>query len=390
MRKYIHRFPLLFLFLCLFTDYEEKTSGRLVSLDIFRGITVAFMIIVNTPGSWQHVYAPLRHSEWHGCTPTDLVFPFFLFIVGVAMWFSFRKYGHELNMGSMVRIIRRTVTIFALGLFLNIFPVFDRDYSTLRIMGVLQRIALAYGLGAIICMSVNREYLWVVTAFFLFLYWALLAFFGGADPYSLEGNLVLKIDRMVLGEAHLSTAFGIPFDPLGLLSTIPALGTVIIGFYTGSVLGKGPAAAKTVLKIMLVGAAMTGMGLLWDKLFPINKPLWTSSYVLYSGGIAMMVLSLLYWLADVAKIRKWGTFFLVFGTNALFSYFLSGIWAKTMQYIKIGEGDREISMYAWFYEKICVPVAGNLNGSLMFAIIQMLLIWLVAYILYRKKVMIRL
>ena len=369
---------------------KKKTSGRIVSLDIFRGITVAFMIIVNTPGSWQHVYAPLRHSEWHGCTPTDLVFPFFLFIVGVAMWFSFRKYGHELNMGSMVRIIRRTVTIFALGLFLNIFPVFDRDYSTLRIMGVLQRIALAYGLGAIICMSVNREYLWVVTAFFLFLYWALLAFFGGADPYSLEGNLVLKIDRMVLGEAHLSTAFGIPFDPLGLLSTIPALGTVIIGFYTGSVLGKGPADAKTVLKIMLVGAAMTGMGLLWDKLFPINKPLWTSSYVLYSGGIAMMVLSLLYWLADVAKIRKWGTFFLVFGTNALFSYFLSGIWAKTMQYIKIGEGDREISMYAWFYEKICVPVAGNLNGSLMFAIIQMLLIWLVAYILYRKKVMIRL
>lgn len=368
----------------------KKTSGRIISLDIFRGITIAFMIIVNTPGSWQHVYAPLRHSEWHGCTPTDLVFPFFLFIVGVSMWFSLKKYGHQLTTGSLLRIARRTVTIFALGLFLNIFPVFDRDYSTVRIMGVLQRIALAYGLGAIICMSVNRDYLWIVTAFLLLFYWALLAFFGGAEPYSLQGNLVLKIDRLVLGEGRLYRGFGIPFDPLGLLSTIPSVGTVIIGYYTGAILGKGPAAAKTVLKIMLIGAAMTGLGLLWGKLFPINKPLWTSSYVLYSAGIAMMFLSLVYWLADVAKLKKWGVFFLVFGTNALFSYFLSGIWAKTMQYVEIGEGNNRISLYAWFYETICVPVAGNLNGSLMFAVIQMLLIWVIALILYRRKVMIRL
>ncbi len=368
----------------------KKTSGRLVSLDIFRGITIAFMIIVNTPGSWDHVYAPLRHSKWHGCTPTDLVFPVFLFIVGVSMWFSFKKYGHELNSGSLLRVVRRTVSIFALGLFLNIFPSFDRDYSTLRIFGVLQRIALAYGLGAIICMSVNRDYLWVVTAFLLLSYWALLALFGGADPYSLDGNLVLKIDKLLLGEAHLPRSFGIPFDPLGLLSTIPSLGTVIIGYYTGEMVGKGPAAAKTVLKIMLIGAAMTGLGLLWGKLFPINKPLWTSSYVLFSAGIAMVILSLIYWLADVAKIRKWGVFFLVFGTNALFSYFLSGVWTKTMQSIPIGEGENRLNLYSWFYEKICVPVAGNLNGSLMFAIIQMLLIWVIALILYRKKIMIRL
>jgi len=137
----------------------KKSSGRLISLDIFRGLTIGFMIIVNTPGSWEYVYAPLRHAKWHGCTPTDLVFPFFLFIVGVSMWFSLRKYGHELNGSSILRVARRTVSIFALGLFLNIFPVFDRDYSTLRIMGVLQRIALAYGLGALICMSINRDYL---------------------------------------------------------------------------------------------------------------------------------------------------------------------------------------------------------------------------------------
>src|SRR5690606_34006941 len=152
---------------------------------------------------------------------------------------------------------------------------------------------------------------------------------------SLEGNLVLRIDKLVLGENHLYRAFGIPFDPLGLLSTIPSVGTVIIGYYTGAIIGKGPASATTVFKILLIGAALTGLGLLWGKLFPINKPLWTSSYVLYTAGIAMMALSLVYWLADVAKLRLWGSFFLVFGTNALFSYFLAGIWTKIMQQIKM-------------------------------------------------------
>jgi len=162
-----------------------KSSDRLVSLDIFRGFTVAFMIIVNNPGSWEYVYAPLEHSKWHGCTPTDLVFPFFLFIVGMSTWYSLKKYGNELNGSSILRIFRRTVAIFAVGLFLAVFPLFGRDYSTLRIMGVLQRIALAYGFGSIICLSVRRDYLWIVIAFLLFLYWGLLAFFGGADPYSL-------------------------------------------------------------------------------------------------------------------------------------------------------------------------------------------------------------
>lgn len=201
-----------------------KTSTRLVSLDIFRGMTVAFMIIVNTPGSWKFVYAPLRHSEWHGCTPTDLVFPFFLFIVGVSMWYSMKKYGHEINTGSIIRILRRTLSIFALGLFLAIFPRFvDRDYSTLRIMGVLQRIALAYLFGSIICLTVKRERLWIVIAVILLAYWAILRIFGGSDPFSLEGNIASKFDAAILGTKHLYKGFGIPFDPEGLLRTIPAL-----------------------------------------------------------------------------------------------------------------------------------------------------------------------
>jgi predicted acyltransferase len=368
----------------------KKNVGRLVSLDIFRGLTIAFMIIVNTPGSWEYVYAPLRHAKWNGCTPTDLVFPFFLFIVGVSMWFSLKKYGHELNGSSFLRIARRTASIFALGLFLNIFPSFDRDYSTLRIMGVLQRIALAYGLGALICMTINRDYLWIVTTVLLLLYWAVLAFFGGADPYSLEGNVVLKIDKLILGTKHLYTGFGIPFEPEGLLSTVPSICTVIIGFYTGELVGKKSEGVKNVLKTLIIGAALLGLGLLWNKLFPINKALWTSSYVLYTAGIAMMVLSIIYWLADVIKFQKWGLFFIVFGTNALFSYFLAGIWTRLMLLIKIQNGGNEINLYTWFYEKVCVPVAGNLNGSLMFAIIQMLFIWFIALILYKKKVLIRL
>ena len=160
-------------------------------------------------------------------------------------------------------------------------------------------------------------------------------FSEGLIPYSLEGNLVLKIDKLILGTNHLYKGFGIPFDPEGLLSTIPSICTVIIGFYTGELVGKKSAGGKTVLKALIIGAALVGLGLLWNLLFPINKALWTSSYVLYTAGIAMMVLAIIYWLADVIKFQKWGLFFIVFGTNALFSYFLAGIWTRLMLLIKI-------------------------------------------------------
>jgi predicted acyltransferase len=367
-----------------------KTSTRLVSLDIFRGLTIAFMIIVNTPGSWDYVYPPLRHSSWNGCTPTDLVFPFFLFIVGVSMWYSFKKYGHEINTGSLIRILRRTITIFAVGLFLAIFPYFNRDYSSLRIMGVLQRIAVAYCLGAILCLTIRREYLWIVVAVLLLLYWAMLAFFGGSDPYSLEENFVLKADTAIFGAKHLYRGFGIPFDPEGLLSTIPAAGTVIMGYFTGELLGKETPSGKKVLKLLFFGVASAGLGLLWGLFFPINKPLWTSSYVLYTAGWAMVVLSVIYYLADVIKFQKWGLFFTVFGINALFSYVFAGIWTRLMLFINLHAAGEKITLYTWIYEKFCVPLAGNMNGSLMFAVMQMLLIWFLALILYRKKIHIRL
>jgi predicted acyltransferase len=366
-----------------------KSSSRLVSLDILRGMTVAFMIVVNTPGSWDHVYQVLRHSSWNGCTPTDLVFPFFLFIAGVSMWYSMKNYGNELSGASFWRIIRRTVTIFALGLFLAIFPYFKMDYSTLRIMGVLQRIALAYFIASILCLGIKRDYLWIVIAVILLIYWALLAFSGGTDPYSLSGNLVRRIDLAILGKNHMYTGFGIPFDPEGLLSTLPAVATVIAGYYIGEIIGKGSASGPTVLKLLFIGAAATGLGLLWSMLFPINKPLWTSSYVLFTAGIATGALALVYLIADVLKFKIWGAFFSVFGTNALFSYFLAGVWTGILLLIMVPVGAVKMSLYDWFYEKVCVHVAGSLNGSLMFALVQMLLIWGVALILYRKKIMIK-
>ncbi len=367
-----------------------KNGSRLVSLDIFRGLTVAFMIIVNTPGSWTYVYSPLRHSEWDGCTLADMVFPFFLFIAGVSMWYSLKKYKHIFNGGSLLRISRRVIAVFGVGLFLAIFPYFGRDYSTLRIMGVLQRIALAYALASFICLSVNRQYLWIVIAVLLLLYWAALVFFGGAEPFSLEGNAVKKADLALLGAKHMYKGFGIPFDPEGLLSTLTASITMIIGYYCGEITSKKSSSGINILKLFLIGVASTGLGLLWDMVFPINKPIWSSSYVLYTAGLAMMILSLFYLVADHFKFQKWATVFTILGTNALFSFFLSGILTRMLIFIKIHSGKTVSTLYTWIFEKLCAPVAGNFGGSLMFSIITLIIIWLVAFFLYRKKIMIKL
>lgn len=361
-------------------------SARLLSLDVFRGMTVAFMIIVNTPGTWSHVYAPLRHASWHGCTPTDLVFPSFLFISGVAMFYSLRKYNFEFSGASLFRILRRVLLIFAAGLFLNIFPHFDRDYNTLRIMGVLQRIALAWGLGAVLVLLIRKNYIWIATAVILFGYWALMHFMGGADPYSLEGNYARTLDIAVLGENHLYKGFGMPFDPEGLLSTLPATATVLLGFMAGGLISSGGTSWKTPGWLTLTGALLIGAGLLWGQYFPINKPIWTSSYVLYAGGIGMVILALLFVIIDIWNLKGWTGFFNTFGTNPLFTYLLAGIWTKTMLAVKIGE----VSLYNWIFTHICSPLFEQQKlASLLFAIIQVMIIWAFGYILYRKKIVIR-
>jgi len=361
-------------------------TGRLMSLDVFRGMTIAFMIIVNTPGTWSHVFAPLRHAKWHGCTPTDLVFPSFLFIAGVAVYYSLKKYNFEFSGPSLFRILRRVALIFAAGLFLNIFPHFDRDYSTLRILGVLQRIALAYGLGAIIVLLVKRNYIWIVTAIILLGYWALMYFLGGSDPYSLEGNLATRVDAAILGANHLYKGFGVPFDPEGLVSTIPAVGTVLLGFMAGNLIGSFGTSWKTVGYLAAIGAALVAAGLVWGQFFPINKPIWTSSYVLYAGGIGMILLSLLFMIIDIWGLQGWTGFFNTFGTNPMFTYLLAGIWTKTMLAVKIGE----VTLYNWIFTHLCSPLfAEQKIASLMFALIQVCIIWAFGYILYRRKIILR-
>ena len=214
---------------------------RFVSLDVFRGMTIALMILVNTPGTWAHVYAPLRHAKWHGCTLTDLVFPFFLFIVGTAMRFSFRKYDFILSTALTRKILRRVFIIFLCGFFLSAFPFIsqDWDWSHFRIMGVLQRIGLAYGCAAFLVLVLHRNQIIKVSGIILLTYWFLLLFFGwinGVEPYGLEFNLPRMVDLAILGNSHLYRGAGIPFDPEGLLSTIPAVVTVLIGYLTGTML----------------------------------------------------------------------------------------------------------------------------------------------------------
>lgn len=366
-------------------------TQRLLSLDIYRGMTIVFMIIVNTPGSWQYVYAPLRHSEWHGCTPTDLVFPSFLFIVGVSMWFSMKKYGRTLNDRSVFKILYRTMVIFAAGFLLQLFPFIGEDLSSVRIMGVLQRIALAYGLASLLCLILKKQYmLWLATAFILLGYWALLYFAGGADPYSLEGNAALKFDLMVLGKDHLYGGFGIPFDPEGLLSTIPAVASVIIGYISGSIISGGRAGIRKTLMILFPGLALTLAGIIWNIWFPVNKPLWTSSYVLYTSGLSMIILGLLYLLIDVLRFKAWAGFFKVFGMNALFIYIVASLWTKVMLLIQVGPAGEKVSLYYWIFKNMYMTLPRNPElASLLFAILQVLLMWVLVYILYRKKIFIK-
>lgn len=371
-------------------DSKIKNTDRLLALDVFRGITIAAMIIVNIPGSWSHIYAPLRHAKWHGCTPTDLIFPFFLFIVGVAMTYSMKKFNNTISLIAIRKILKRVLLIFLIGLFLHAFP-FNSGFSNLRILGVLQRIALAYGIAAMLCLYFNQKKLIILSGFILLLYWPLLFFFGQGDPYALETNLARTIDLKIIGENHVWRGLGIPFDPEGLLSTVPAVVTVIFGYLTGKVIQAESNLKSTFSKLLLAGIAAIVIGKIWGLVFPINKSLWTSSYVFYTAGWATLFLSILLWTIDIKGFKKWAYPFVIFGMNSLFVYALSSIWVKIyIDLIKITKPDGSITnAYSWLYIQIFVPVAGNLNGSLLFAFTHVFVFWIVLLILYKKKIFIK-
>ena len=367
---------------------------RYLAVDFYRGLTVAFMIIVNTPGTWEYAYAPLRHAEWHGCTPTDLVFPSFMFIIGVSMWFAFGKYDRKWSPEVGKKVLRRTTLLFLIGLILNNFPFLWQHWDTWRIMGVPQRLALGYGIASILVLNLDRRSLIGVGAAFLLIYWALLYAFGvpGADPYAMDTNAVLRLDRWLFTDNHLWHGERIPFDPEGVLSTIPAVVTVLIGWLSGSLLAdRSEQKSVAVRELLLYGALIGFIGLTWDLVFPINKKLWTSSYVLYVGGIAMILLAASVWLFDVRNWRKGTDFFLTFGANALFAYVLSEALIVLLSVIRwTGAVDKETSVQGWIYDTIFRPVDGAELSSFLFAIAYMLVCWAVCRQLYLRKIYIKL
>jgi predicted acyltransferase len=364
---------------------------RLDSLDAFRGLTIAAMLLVNDPGSWSYVYGPLRHAEWHGWTPTDLIFPFFLFIVGVSMTFSFRSRRRRgADTGTLLRkAARRAVVLFLLGLLLHAFPWYDVDLSTLRIPGVLQRIAVAYLAASAIVLLTGLRAQIAVTAALLLGYWAVMTLVpvpgGSAGDLTPDGNLAAWLDRTVLGTEHLWSQSR-TWDPEGILSTIPAIGTVLLGVFTGRWLQSDRSGDAIARGLLAAGAVALAVGWLWDLLFPINKNLWTSSYVVFTAGMALLLFGLFYWVMDVRGRKRWATPFVVFGVNAIAAYFLSGLFAQVLDLVHVAGG---VTLKAWVYENLFASWAGPLNGSLAFAL-AFVLLWLgLMWPLYQRRIYIK-
>ncbi|MCB0526257.1 MAG: hypothetical protein H6576_14415 [Lewinellaceae bacterium] len=377
---------------------EKTASPRYLSIDFFRGATIALMIIVNTPGTGEYVYAPLQHAIWHGCTPTDLVFPFFMFIIGVSMWFSFGKFNRKWSKEVGMKVLKRTVLLFLIGVLMYKLPFLWRDWDTCRIMGVPQRLALGYGLASVLVLNLNRRTLIWVAIGILILYWGLLYGFAmpGGDPYLAASSAVLRLDTWLFGTAHLYNGevdggLRMPFDPEGLLSTLPSVVTVILGWLSASIMAQRSQQKSVLIRDLLVLGLWIGFaGLAWDLFFPINKKLWTSSYVLYSGGLAMIFLAASIWVIDVQKWRNGASFFFAFGANSLFAYLLSEVLIIFWYSISWGTGEGETNVQGWIYQHLFKPIEGQEFGSLLFALCYMLLCWIVCRYLFVKKIFIKL
>ncbi|MBC6996229.1 heparan-alpha-glucosaminide N-acetyltransferase [Neolewinella lacunae] len=360
-------------------------KNRISSVDVLRGITIAAMILVNTPGDWGNVYAPLLHAQWHGYTPTDLVFPFFLFIVGCSIAFSYN--GRTPSGAVYGKISVRALKLIALGLFLGAFTLsfpFFKEFSTIRFPGVLQRIGLVFFFAAIIALNANWKALLGITGGLLLGYWAILGYVslpdGSAPSYErVPNNWAMYIDKAVLG----SHTYKEDYDPEGLLSTIPSIASALIGVLIGRLL-LAQAGEKTT-KLLGIGAAMLVAGTLWSFLFPINKALWTSSFVLVTAGWATLFLAVIYYLLDVRGIQ-FGETFRKMGANALILYFLSSFISKVMGSIRVGD----TSLHGWLYQTIYVHdfLPAKLS-SLLYALTVVAFYVLLGLFLYRRRIFIK-
>jgi predicted acyltransferase len=372
------------------------TPQRFVALDIFRGMTVCFMIIVNTPGNGATTYAPLAHAHWHGFTPTDLVFPSFMFAVGNAMSFAMKKWDGLPETTVLWKISRRALIIFLLGYLMYWFPFVHwnaqhhlegNPIGNTRIMGVLQRIALGYFFAALMVRYLKLRTVIALSVLFLAVYWIILLQFGDPnDPYNMLGNAGTRLDKWLFGEAHLYHGEGVAFDPEGLLSTLPAIVNVTFGYAAGAWLRKKGKSYEGIAKLALAGGVLLLIALAWNSFFPVNKKLWTGSFVLLTVGIDCILLSALVYVTEFLGQKKWGYFFEVFGRNPLFIYLLSELGATMLFFIPIGP--KYQSLYHWLYENI-FQHAGFYFGSLLFALSFMLFCWLVGLALDKRKIYVR-
>lgn len=366
-------------------------ANRNLSIDVMRGLTIALMIIVNTPGNYATTYAPLLHADWHGFTPTDWVFPTFLFVMGNSMSFSFSKSKLEENGPFLKKVFFRALVIFLVGYFLFWFPfmkhsaegiLIAKPFASTRIFGVLQRIAITYLCASLLIRYLSPKGVLIFSIAALIGYRLILAMFG---DLTLEGNAALKLDLWILGDRHMYHGEGIAFDPEGILSTLPAIVNVLAGYWAGLFINRKGATYETVAHMLVAGVLLVFMGLWWDLFFPINKKLWTSSYVLYTVGLDLLVLSVLLYLIDLHKIKNWTFFFEVLGRNPLFIYVLSEVLVILWFFFRIGDQ----SLYSWIYHHLFQPWAGGYLGSFLFALSVLAICWVVGWILDKKKIYIK-
>lgn len=375
----------------------RQPTERFLSLDVFRGMTICFMIIVNTPGSGADPFAPLEHATWHGFTPTDLVFPSFLFAVGNAMSFSLDKYRAIGSAAFLKKILKRTLLIFLLGYLMYWFPFFRLDAAHhvvgapighTRIMGVLQRIALCYLFASLLIHYLSRRAVIIVSILLFVVYWLALLLFGDpAQPYSMLGNAGLYLDKFLMGNNHLYRGEGVPFDPEGWLSTLPAIVNVVAGYFAGRYIQQGGKNYETIAKLMLTGALFIFIALWWNAIFPINKKLWTPPFVVLTSGIDLLLLSALVYLIEIKKTGAtwWTNFFVVFGKNPLAIYLLSELLVTVLYMIPVSGQ----SFLGWVNKVFFQVVAPGAVGSLLFALTYMLLCWSVGLWLNRRKIYIK-
>jgi predicted acyltransferase len=370
-------------------------SQRYLALDVLRGITIALMVLVNNPGSWSSIYAPFEHAAWHGFTPTDLVFPTFLFVIGNAMSFSLRKYEEKSEEIFLKKIFTRSLLIFFIGLFMSAFPFVYRnevgefifkDISQMRIMGVLQRIALCYLIAGLMLHYIKTKATIIISINILLFYWWIMYRFGTPpDPFSIAGNAALKFDLLIFHPDNLWKGFGMAFDPEGLLSTLPAIVNVVAGYIAGIFIQRSGNSIPTVWKLALSGFLLLIVAIFWDLYFPIIKGIWTSSYVLYSIGWNLLLIATLILIIEIWKFKKWTYFFVVFGRNPLFIFVLSGLIALLMSIIWIDGG----YIKPWIYNNAFLSWLTKHNASLAFAVCFMLLMWIIGYVLDKKKIYIK-